>query len=1048
MAQEEDMTLKRALFMVALVIPPTLALVEATTFGWLRFEWSFKGMLAAVAAYAGWTALLVGVARLAGRWRRRARSTPGQEVTAPPADGPYLAPSPTEVFVGREDEIRRLERALKPGRIPVMAAVVGMEGVGKTELAKVIARRVAGEYRDGVLWADCRHQDVATIASLWAAEYRVQLSGADLDEKIEAWRSLIQDKEALLVFDDVQPGQKIERLLPPPSRNMVLITAEDADHHALRWVEPLQLNPFSDDEALELAARVLGQKRAKGQQADAQRFIGWAGHLPLAVSIGLHVARHAKWKLAQLCEEVERMGSIRAIEESEVPRSVGATCQAAWKNLPAKLQRAFPSLAALSHAPSFDAKAVAAVLSIREAEAGGMLNRLSDWSLVTPVGERWALHPLVRDFVAQRLPAGDPAWGRMAAHYVQVASTAHRLHMQGGEEFLQGLCVCGREWPHIRAGQAWAAAHAEVDEEAAKACSRYPGAAVYCLGLRLPQHDLVTWLEAAVGAARRLEDRQAEGDHLGSLGLAHADLGQFTQAVGYYQRAVGITREIGDRPMEGKWLGKLGLACAELGELREAATYHEQATGIARKVGDRSWEAECLHNLGNAHRGLGQVREAIAYYEQALEIAREIGDRRMEGHRLDDLGSAYAELGAAREALEYYEQALETTGAIDDRRIQSRRLGRLGRVRASLGQVTEAIGYLERALDISREIGDRPAESLHLADLGSAYTSLGALREAIQCYEQALDIAREIGDRPMEAGHLDKLGSALSELGEEREAAGYHEQALQIAWEIDDRQMEGEQLDKLGAIYTALGTPREALACYEQTVQIARGMGDHRLEGERLEKLAKSHHRLRELREAIAYYEQALEIAREMGDRQWEGRVLGTLGLAYASQGTMHQAMACYEQGVEIAREAGDRRGEGSRLGNLGLAHAALGQTNEAIGCYEQVLEIAREIGDRRMEGNALGQLGLSHVALHRPREAIRHYEGGLEIAREIGDRLGEAIRLANLGHVYRQLGDAPRAGDSWEQALAVYEALADPNAERVRGWLEQLSAASVVDAA
>ena len=45
-------------------------------------------------------------------------------------------------------------------------------------------------------------------------------------------------------------------------------------------------------------------------------------------------------------------------------------------------------------------------------------------------------------------------------------------------------------------------------------------------------------------------------------------------------------------------------------------------------------------------------------------------------------------------------------------------------------------------------------------------------------------------------------------------------------------------------------------------------------------------------------------------------------------------------------------------------------------------------------------------------------------------------IWLANMGLLVEEQGDPSRARELWEQALRIYEAIQDPNAERVRGWL------------
>ena len=71
--------------------------------------------------------------------------------------------------------------------------------------------------------------------------------------------------------------------------------------------------------------------------------------------------------------------------------------------------------------------------------------------------------------------------------------------------------------------------------------------------------------------------------------------------------------------------------------------------------------------------------------------------------------------------------------------------------------------------------------------------------------------------------------------------------------------------------------------------------------------------------------------------------------------------------------------------------------------------------------------------------QAISYHLKALAIAQEIGDRRNEGNWLANMGAAYEELGDTARARQMWEQALAIFEAIEDPNAERVRGWLEGL---------
>jgi len=405
--------------------------------------------------------------------------------------------------------------------------------------------------------------------------------------------------------------------------------------------------------------------------------------------------------------------------------------------------------------------------------------------------------------------------------------------------------------------------------------------------------------------------------------------------------------------------------------------------------------------------GRTELHPLLADYSRVL--AREAGEwESLRGAHLayyvgyaerytDDYGALEAELGNLMAAGKWSWESGEQAGV--QALVQWLYVGG-GEFLDLQGHAREAVRLLGWAVEAARAVGDRRAEGSNLTHLGLAYADLGEVRRAIEYYEQALAILREIGDRRGEGQDLGNLGGGYAALGEVRRAIEYHEQALAISREIGDRRGEGARLGNLGLAYVALG----------------------------------------EVRRAIEYYEQALAIDHEIGDRRGEGNDLGNLGLAYAGLGEVRQAIEYYEQALKIAREIGDRRGEGNRLGNLGLAYAALGEVRRAIEYYEQALAISREIGDRRGEGNDLGNLGIAYKNLGEVRRAIEYCEQALSVAREIGDRRMEGNALANLGLLAKGQGDLARARQLWEQALDIYEAIEDPNAERVRGWLDGLN--------
>ena len=407
-----------------------------------------------------------------------------------------------------------------------------------------------------------------------------------------------------------------------------------------------------------------------------------------------------------------------------------------------------------------------------------------------------------------------------------------------------------------------------------------------------------------------------------------------------------------------------------------------------------------LNLLGVAARWLGRLQESALYLERVRVLARQQGDKEAEGIALGNLGNCCVALGQAKRAIVYSQQALSITREIGDRRHEGIWIGNLGNAYLLLGRVEQAIEYHRQALSISREVDDRPHEGTWLGHLGLAYADLGQVQWAIGYYEQALAISQEIRDRRGEGTWLGHLGKAYADLGQLEQAVEYTQQALTINREIGDRWGEGNQLSILGVAYYRLG----------------------------------------QVKQTIEYSAQALQIAREIGDRHMEANALDNLGNAYAGLGQVERAIEYYEQALDISREIGDPRGEGNHLGNLGLAYAALGQVERAIEHYQQALSIAREVANRWDEGTWLGNLGLAYLGLGQVERTIEHTQQALGIAREIGDRCGEARHLANLGRAYRRQEQPEKAGKLWLEALRIFEEIKSPQAETVRGWLEEIA--------
>ena len=100
-----------------------------------------------------------------------------------------------------------------------------------------------------------------------------------------------------------------------------------------------------------------------------------------------------------------------------------------------------------------------------------------------------------------------------------------------------------------------------------------------------------------------------------------------------------IDREIGDRRGEGNDLGNLGNAYADLGDAKKAIEFYEQALVIDREIGDRRGEALGSWNLGLAYEKEGDLTKAINAMQICVDFEREIGhpDAEQDAQRVEEI---------------------------------------------------------------------------------------------------------------------------------------------------------------------------------------------------------------------------------------------------------------------------------------------------------------------------------------------------------------------------------------------------------------------------
>jgi len=645
-----------------------------------------------------------------------------EELSASASD----VPEDVTPFVGREKEISLIRGSLLRTRL---VTLTGPPGVGKTRLAKEVAKSMADRFGSGVHFID--------LTSVEDGQYvtKAVLSAFDLPDSHQTdlkdgLSKFFKDKSVALILDNcehvIDDASKLTQDLCNAGRGVhVIATSREPlqlPNEAVIVIQPLSVPPkgktlkvdaISDFEAVRLFIGLADQRRPDIEFAD--RDLPFIGNIcrqleGIPIAIELAAAQVDAYSVEQISAVVKDRFRLlqRRGSESSKHNTLEAAIEWSYNLLSPEEQMLLRRLSVLRGGwtseiaskvcsdekisgtdiiylmASLVRHSLIQMYSRKGVQRYNMLEMIRQYGRrqLSDAGEQGSLltnrTAVFLDLVERSFDDGDRGeWPAILdAEYDNIRAVLART-IEEGDDIVSGLRLCGalsRFWfnhGHIAEAESWTKAALEKDNGSSPpARAKVLMAAGFFFG-QTPGKDedadlRRSYFEESIRIWKDVGDKRNLGVSLVGYAFFLNRHGEHEKAVKIAEQSLEVLRQTDSPVLIARAANNLALTLLEMGEFDRSLPILEEALRDARVSDDVFLEAVCLHNMAEVAMYLEDLEQAADFAARALELFETRGLRPNIALTKLLQSELLVAKGAIREALELQHQVLTEFAEIGD----------------------------------------------------------------------------------------------------------------------------------------------------------------------------------------------------------------------------------------------------------------------------------------------------------------------------------------------------------------------------------------------
>jgi tetratricopeptide (TPR) repeat protein len=508
----------------------------------------------------------------------------------------------------------------------------------------------------------------------------------------------------------------------------VIITSRNAMPGlvAFNHAQPIQLEPFDDEEAVEFFNHRLSANRSSDR--DAMVRLGRAcGGLPLALAIvAARASANPAFPLDLLVREfTQERKPLEFLNAGSRDLDLGTAFSWSLRGLSETAARTFALMSA-HPGPEISSAAVVSISALDPPRARLVLTELTLASVLREARPgRFVFHDLVREYALSLLADDAPeASARLVNHYVRSARQAVLAFGQPPVVPVDDAApgIVAEAFASSRDATRWYTEERHVLHQVfrlAVSLGDHRSALMLMLDWRPmsqaldARHDMLPFAELAIQAAEQVDEPALRAESFRDVASNFARTGQPERARTYFDLAAATFEQSGDRVGQANVYRSMALTLAM--DPADRIELLDESVATARQLDDQPMLATSLQALGLGLLWGGRFDDALAAFTECATISTTVP------------GLAYLEPHVIS-----------------------------GRSRALAGanRLEESADEAARALELLRREGATDGELRLLRSHGDALTTLGRTYEAAEAWRRFLTLATS-PERVRETNNVD-----------------------------------------------------------------------------------------------------------------------------------------------------------------------------------------------------------------------------------------------------------------------------------------------------